>query len=111
MSYDQYREDVEYEFEARYDYISEAYGDRCPNHPGVLRGGGDCHLCEAALYDPDPLAEDYPGQHITGPDYDTRDHEGREEQVAYDDEQEQQAKFDDAIDRKRDEQFDDDIPF
>jgi hypothetical protein len=26
--------------------------------------------------DPDPTFEDYPGQRITGPDYDTRDREG-----------------------------------
>jgi hypothetical protein len=30
----------------------------------------------AAHPDPDPLAEDYPGQRITGPDFDTRDREG-----------------------------------
>jgi hypothetical protein len=33
---------------------------------------------EPADNDPQPLAEDYPGQRITGPDYDTRDREGRE---------------------------------
>lgn len=32
-------------------------------------------------FDPD-LQEDYPGQHITGPDYDTRDREGREPAAA-----------------------------
>jgi hypothetical protein len=29
--------------------------------------------------DPEPLAEDYPGQRITGPDFDTRDREGAAE--------------------------------
>lgn len=35
----------------RWDYVSEAFGDRCPRHPGVLRGGGDCWKCEAFAYD------------------------------------------------------------
>lgn len=47
----QEQEDRDYALGARYDYMAEAYGDRCPRHPGVLRGGGDCWRCEQAAYD------------------------------------------------------------
>lgn len=33
-----------YEFNARFDYLREAFGDPCPTH-GTLRGGGDCAEC------------------------------------------------------------------
>jgi len=39
----------------------------------------DDHTTEAGA---DDLHEDYPGQHITGPDFDTRDREGREIEIA-----------------------------
>jgi hypothetical protein len=45
----QEQEDRDYEINARYDYMREAYGDPCPRHPGVLRGGGDCGRCEAEM--------------------------------------------------------------
>lgn len=32
----------------RNDYYREAYGDRCPRHPEVMRGGADCWKCEEA---------------------------------------------------------------
>lgn len=41
MSYD---EDRDFELSARYDYISEAYGDACPGC-GRNRFGGDCMRC------------------------------------------------------------------
>ena len=37
MSYEQMIEDQEYEFNARYDYVSEAYGD-LGDDPETLRG-------------------------------------------------------------------------
>lgn len=46
MGYDARQEAADYEFNARYDYVREAYGDPCPRHPGVLRGGADCWKCE-----------------------------------------------------------------
>lgn len=49
MFADQRREDDDYEFNAPYDYMREAYGDPCPRHPGVLRGGGDCGRCEEEM--------------------------------------------------------------
>lgn len=47
---DQRRENEEYEAGARYDYAREAFGDPCPRHPGVLRGGADCWRCEQAAH-------------------------------------------------------------
>lgn len=53
MFYDQDADDREYEFNARYDYMREAYGDPCPTH-GILRGGGDCWKCEQIIDPEEP---------------------------------------------------------
>lgn len=42
---DAYQEHLDHEMNARYDYVREAFGDPCPAHPGVLRGGADCWKC------------------------------------------------------------------
>ena len=58
------QEDRDYEFNARYDDVRERFGDRCPVHPGVLRGGGDCYICESSIADLEALDQmaDRPGQ-------------------------------------------------
>lgn len=50
-------DDRDFELNARYDYIREAYGDPCPGC-GTLRGGGDCIRCyDEATYEPANAAE------------------------------------------------------
>jgi hypothetical protein len=48
-----------------------------PDHPDNFTPEYEAYLAELEA-EPEDLSEDYPGQHITGPDYDTRDREGRE---------------------------------
>lgn len=43
-------DDANYEFNARYDYLREAYGDPCPKH-GTLRWQADCPDCEEEAMD------------------------------------------------------------
>jgi hypothetical protein len=77
MSYDRYREDMEYEMGAKYDYVREAHGDPCPNHPGVLRGGGDCWICFNDAYSqPEGYIPEEPSEAPAKPDHDTRGSEG-----------------------------------
>ena len=69
MNYD--FDDAQFEFNARHDYIREAYGDPCPCGR-ALRWGADCPACErdaqgddgddtaaSAQVDPDPAGVDY----------------------------------------------------
>lgn len=49
-------EDRDYEINARYDYIREAYGDPCSC--GTLRWGADCPRCyDEDRYEPADAAE------------------------------------------------------
>lgn len=51
-------EDCNYELNARYDYIREAYGDPCPAC-GTLRWQADCPKCWTDPYDDPTVRERY----------------------------------------------------